>query len=796
MINLGKLLISVAERFPELIEEWDFSKNGIDTPFNVSFGAHKRVWWKCIEGHTWQAKVYNRCSNKTGCPYCSGFITAPENSIAVTNPELMEEWDYEKNSLLGLKPENVSRSSDKKVWWICKNDNSHSWETQVKVRTRGNGCPYCSGRFATRETSLEVRYPSIASEFHPTKNGTLAPESILPKSAKKVWWICKNGHEWEATVSNRVQGKGCPYCSNRIILKENSLGEKFPEIARQWHYAKNGKETPLDIAPSAGKSVWWICEKGHEWKVAVYNRTKDSSSGSCPYCIGRKVCGDNCLANVRPDIAKEWHPTLNGKHTPFDFTIGSSQKVWWRCDKGHEWRTSISNRTNKDNQTGCPNCNFEIGTSFPEQAIYYYLSQVFDRIYNKYKITSLGKLEADIYIKDLNLIIEYDGYNYHRGEDSIKRDERKNKLLYENKYNLIRIREQGSKELKLPKIEMYGFNFIEYEPNRGYENLDLCINQIVDMITDKFNISDKFPMDYGKLVVDIPNDKLDIISKFKNENENNSIAKLLPEIAAQWNYDKNNGLKPEQFTVFSNIKVWWKCDKGHEYEAVIGTRTRSGCPYCSGKKTNHENCLETLRPELAKQWNYEKNGALTPQNVTKGSGKKVWWKCSKGHEWQAAICHRARNSGCPYCSGYYFLEERSLLNMRPDVAKEWNYEKNNDTSPDKISVGSPLKVWWKCSKGHEWQTTVNLRTNQNTKCPYCSNQKICKDNCLSTLRPDLLKEWDYKKNIDLNPDDIGTSNPKKVSWICSKCGFTWESLIRSRAKFNSGCPRCAGRIHS
>ncbi|MBQ3109742.1 MAG: zinc-ribbon domain-containing protein [Clostridia bacterium] len=123
-------------------------------------------------------------------------------------------------------------------------------------------------------------------------------------------------------------------------------------------------------------------------------------------------------------------------------------------------------------------------------------------------------------------------------------------------------------------------------------------------------------------------------------------------LAEEWNYEKNNGLTPLDVLPNSNKKVWWKCGKGHEWQALIADRNNGrGCPYCTGKKVlKGYNDLQTVNPTLAKEWNYDKNGELTPMEVAPNSGKKVWWKCSKGHEWQAIIQNRNRGRGCPICA--------------------------------------------------------------------------------------------------------------------------------------------------
>ena len=124
-----------------------------------------------------------------------------------------------------------------------------------------------------------------------------------------------------------------------------------------------------------------------------------------------------------------------------------------------------------------------------------------------------------------------------------------------------------------------------------------------------------------------------------------------PEVARQWHPGKNGDLTPDQVTPASGKKVWWRCKKNHEWIAAINDRTTgaSGCPYCSGRRVNEENNLLAVNPGLAKQWYQRRNKYLKPDQVTPGANKKVWWKCEKGHIWQAKIADRSSGKGCPYC---------------------------------------------------------------------------------------------------------------------------------------------------
>ena len=130
-----------------------------------------------------------------------------------------------------------------------------------------------------------------------------------------------------------------------------------------------------------------------------------------------------------------------------------------------------------------------------------------------------------------------------------------------------------------------------------------------------------------------------------------------------------------------------------------------------------------MNPKLAKQWNKKKNGKLTPEDVSYQSHKKVWWKCSEDHEWIASINDRNRGKGCPTCANKKIVKGyNDLKTVNPRLAKEWNFKRNGKLKPTHVSCNSNRKVWWKCSKGHEWQAQINDR-NRGNNCPYCSKKK-------------------------------------------------------------------------
>ncbi|MBQ6856590.1 MAG: zinc-ribbon domain-containing protein [Lachnospiraceae bacterium] len=125
----------------------------------------------------------------------------------------------------------------------------------------------------------------------------------------------------------------------------------YEELLPQWSMKNSGKLS--DYTKGSGVSVLWVCEKGHEYPSRIKRRY---AGDGCPFCSGRNVIkGENDLATKRPDIAKEWHPDMNGDLTPSDVKCGSGKEVIWLCPYGHDYPAKIRDRTAKRSK-GCPYC--------------------------------------------------------------------------------------------------------------------------------------------------------------------------------------------------------------------------------------------------------------------------------------------------------------------------------------------------------------------------------------------------------------------------------------------------------
>lgn len=239
---------------------------------------------------------------------------------------------------------------------------------------------------------------------------------------------------------------------------------------------------------------------------------------------------------------------------------------------------------------------------------------------------------------------------------------------------------------------------------------------------------------------------------------------------------------PSQFTFGSAKLLPWVCGLGHKWTSTINHRTLrgDGCPFCSGKRVLAGfNDLGTTDPELA----HEANGWNTSE-FSRGSHKKMEWKCSIGHVWSAVIKNRSINkSGCPFCSNDKILEGyNDLITSHPKLAKEafgWN--------PSTVGAGNNSKKRWKCNLGHTWNASPNTRTNLKSGCPVCDGKKILTGfNDLATLFPALAAE---AFNWDATVISPGTHT--KYPWKCVS-GHEWMASPHSRTRKQSrGCPSCA-----
>jgi hypothetical protein len=213
----------------------------------------------------------------------SMFINNGRNKFDKSNPYTIDNiihWIKLNNKPFELLEGQNYNGAIKKLNWKCLNCKETFTMNWNNIYS-GQSCGVCAGLQVVLSNCLATKNPELAKEWHPTLNGELTPYNVIPNRNKKVWWKCDEGHEWEAIISSRNNGCGCPYCSGRYPTKENNLLIINPELCKEWNYSKN-KKKPENYLPNSNEKVWWKCKEcGHKWKSTINNRNNGTG---CPQC--------------------------------------------------------------------------------------------------------------------------------------------------------------------------------------------------------------------------------------------------------------------------------------------------------------------------------------------------------------------------------------------------------------------------------------------------------------------------------------------------------------------------------
>ncbi len=220
--------------------------------------------------------------------------------------------------------------------------------------------------------TLSDRFPLLAAEWHPTRNGALTFNQFTTASTQPIWWQCSRipTHVWQASIKSRYSKRGgCRRCRlalgthREIAFTERSLATKSPEVAATWHPTRNAPLTPADVAFRSRYRAWWQCplSPDHVWDTTVHDRHRSG----CPYCAGHRVRKTSPrrkpqgpLATTHSTLLAEWHKERNGTLSPEQLTAGSSDIVWWQCPRNpkHIYQASIRSRARITTPATCPDC--------------------------------------------------------------------------------------------------------------------------------------------------------------------------------------------------------------------------------------------------------------------------------------------------------------------------------------------------------------------------------------------------------------------------------------------------------
>lgn len=583
-------------------------------------------------------------------------------------------------------------------------------------------------RQATPTENLQALHPDLARQWHPTRNDPLRASDVRPKSSKKVWWRCETNpdHEWQAAVSARHRA-GCPHCNEASSLRHAEFigGRRVPrtlamcmDLFSELVASPDERKQLGELYVGSSKSLTWRCMRGHPaWTNRLRKRAIDGQG--CPFCAGKKICASNSLLALHADIAAQWDAERNVADgfllSPEVASPGAHASVWWRCEFGHSWKASIKQRTSF--KTGCPKCRPNVSALEVRVACEVEAAVRMEVV----RSSKVHGIEADILIPGLRVVIEVDGYPWHspvRRKNALERDERKTRRLQELGYTVLRLRERRVPLLALCRCVVF---------EDGEDALRTCKTLIraIGELPDLGPGPAKGVSAYLRRRSLAAQEKyVDLIATLNRPKPGESLAEVFPQLVAEWCSEENRPLTPEMVKPGSDMKVWWRCGTcSHRWAAVVAARTAlgTGCPRCSGRVFTPGQTLAELFPQVAAEWDLDKN-EVSADEVTPFSNTKRWWRCVRSHSWMTTVANRTRGgNGCPYCSHKLASPEWNLAVVARDVAGLFDAERNAPLRAQDVlpNAGRSKLLWWKCPSGHSWRDSADRQTRRGARCLYC-----------------------------------------------------------------------------
>ena len=649
--NRRKSVVTDANRLPhvrpDLVAGWHPTKNKPLFPKDVSFGSGQTVWWKCSKHKiAFGQRIIERSRGRLGCRLCvserrGDARSKPKagESFAERFPNLAVEWHPTKNS--PRTPSNVKHGSGFQAWWICSECHAE-YKIQVAMRKQ-HGCPKCgiakrgiARSIPKKGKSLADLHPDVANVWHPTKNGNLLPSAVRIFSNKKVWWQCRRGHEWEASVTNRTKGRGCPYCTTKISRLQLRLYTElmylFPDAKLRHHI--EGIECDVFL-PSLSAAIE---VDGFYWhkKQARKDRAKNQQLQK------RKI---KTIRVRQPGLPKI------GRHDVLQHPNETELKICQRTVKAIQASNLIHRKDLHDVE------RYLASTKLQNDALFLKLNNILP---NPLPGTSLAELKPAI------------AQEWHPSRNGI--------LTPAD----VTLRSNLKCWWKCVKGEDHEWQTSINERSSG-RGCPFCAGRRVSKANNLMAMNPQLAAEWhtGKNKMLTPNDvtafshrrvwwqcpsnKEHIYDMPVSERSNghgccfcagrrvhksNSLATKYPSLVKWWHQSRNGLLTPFNVLPNSRKRVWWVCSKGHKFQRYIGDRIRAKhCPICTRKELHPSNCLAKVRPDLAREWLFAKNGNLTPKDLVPGSAQIVWWKCKKcDHEWRASLNNRSQGRECPVCA--------------------------------------------------------------------------------------------------------------------------------------------------
>ncbi|MEO8008815.1 MAG: zinc-ribbon domain-containing protein, partial [Betaproteobacteria bacterium] len=491
-------------------------------------------------------------------------------SFAQAHPELLTQWDYDKNS---LAPSEVSEMSSIRIWWHC--EKGHEWRSTPQARSIGHGCPQCeilgrgtrirAERLKKSGRSFADAYPELLAEWDNAKNA-LAPTDIAPKSNVRAHWKCRFGHEWEATVTNRTHNmSGCPFCSNQTSRLEILILCELRTIYKivEWRKKFDGVECDIYLPELAiGIEV-----DGEYWHKAKIERDTKKTE----FFEGRGVTiyrvRDSRIPLV-PGICVPFSPSQK----PIDTCLALLTKVCERypSDSLSDYLKEGVQRNERDYR--------EMVARLPAPPVGKTLADLYPAISAEWDYQHNAPLTPHLFSHGADQKVAWECHRGHKWQATIKNRTRRGAgcpECYREQASGVVTRRLAVKVGTLEADSPPFLSMWDRAKNQKFQPSELAVKS-------SHRVWWKCPDGHSFMRSPAHMGKNSTCPRCR------SLAVQKPDISAQWDYERNGDKRPDQYLPGSGVKVSWRCDKGHSWQTAISQRTAGyGCPQCFEEHRSH-----------------------------------------------------------------------------------------------------------------------------------------------------------------------------------------------------------------
>lgn len=550
-----------------------------------------------------------------------------------------------------------------KLQWECLL--RHRWLSGAYSIKQGQWCPVC----ASKRRGASQRHSIEDMRVRAEKYGGKCLSTGYNNARTKLKWQCEKGHVWWAVPAQIKAGHWCHKC-------RGGVAKYTIRTMQEWAHERGGKCLSNNYSNFVTK-LTWECAEGHVWEA----RPGSIKRGTwCPKCgrIKAFTSHRHTIDEIQAIASSRGGRCLSKKYD------GPKKKLLWQCAEGHRWKAYL--QTVKSSGTWCPECSSGIGERICREFFEQLFLKKFSKAYPKWlKNLEGSQLQLDGYSKELGIAFEHQGIHHYRPAFYAKSKKAFEQFQKNDRIKRQLCREHNVKLLEIPQIPTH----LELAQIKPFIKT-VCMQKGIGL-----------PKGYGDIEVKL--NKAYAPNPADSVNELRGIARA-----------KGGECLSPSYLGWS-IKLYWRCQKGHVWEASPNNIKRGKwCPECAKTTMGvyHKLSIEEMQKTA------KKRGGLCLSTEYVNASEKLKWQCKEGHIWEATAFHIRQGTWCPICAikDYGSYHKLDIGEMRETAKAKGGY----CLSTTYANNSTPLK--WKCKHGHTWEARPsNIRFGQ--WCPYCSRRR-------------------------------------------------------------------------